>query len=66
MTKISYHVSKIKEDNVLESCTDTNILITLLGNMDHFQSSIELSMRLGVGNNQRYLNVSQIYEISGV
>lgn len=42
-----------------------HVLITMLGNMEFVKSEIKIWMQIGVGNNQRYTNISKLYESLG-
>ncbi|XP_011171576.3 uncharacterized protein LOC105204222 [Solenopsis invicta] len=64
-TKIIYNVCKIDFDaNVVIRCSDTDILVIMLGNMC-FIKKLKLWMHVGVGNAQRYINVSKLHETLG-
>lgn len=53
-TKIVYHVSKIdSEANVMIKCSDTDILITMLGNMKYLNNSLHIWMDASVANNKK-------------
>lgn len=65
-TKIVYHVCQIAEEsNVSIRCSDTDILIIMLGNMEFLKSPIKIWMDMGVGNSRRYINVSLLYDKLG-
>lgn len=68
-TKIIYHVCNFKEleppYNVLIRCSDTDILVIMLGNMNFLQKEVEVWMDVGVGKSQRNINVSKLYESLG-
>ena len=65
-TKIIFHVARLQDDgNVLIRCSDTDVLIILLGNMEFFNTESTIWMHVGVGNNQRYINVTKLYETLG-
>ncbi|XP_033227631.1 uncharacterized protein LOC117179704 isoform X4 [Belonocnema kinseyi] len=62
-TKIVYHLSRIDVNcNVLIRCFDTDILIILLGNMKKICSTLKVWLKVGVGNSQRHINVTKLYE----
>lgn len=66
-TKIIYHVSKINDaSNILIRCSDTDVLVILLGNMMHFEVCHKIWMEVGVGNSQRYVDVSKLYMKLGI
>lgn len=61
-----YHVCKLENDaNVLIRCSDTDVLIIMLGNMEFVKSEIKIWMQIGLENNQRYINISKLYETLG-
>lgn len=65
-SRIIYHICQIDVDaEVLVRASDTDILIILLGNMDHLNASLKLWMNLGVGNHERIININEIYKILG-
>ncbi|CAH0663654.1 unnamed protein product [Spodoptera exigua] len=65
-TKIVYHVCQMKQrGQVTIRCSDTDILIIMLGNMEFVESGVQISMDVGVGNSRRYIDVSRLYEILG-
>lgn len=65
-TKIIYHVCQNENDcNILIRCSDTDVLIIMLGNMQHMNSASNIYMNVGVGNNCRYINVSEMYRKVG-
>ncbi|KAG5868788.1 hypothetical protein JTB14_001697 [Gonioctena quinquepunctata] len=65
-SRIIYHICQINVyAEVVIRYSDTNILIILPGNMDHLNASLKLWMNLGVGNNERFISVNQVYEIVG-
>lgn len=65
-TRIVFHVSKITyECDVTIRCSDTDILIILLGNMAHMDTSIKINMHVGTGNNQSHINVTNLYKTLG-
>lgn len=68
-TKMIYHVATLGEDytggNVLLRCSDTDILIILLGNLKYIKRSYNIWMEVGTGNFQRYIDVSKLHEHLG-
>ena len=65
-SRIIYHICQIDFDaEIVIRCSDSDILIILLGNMDHLNSSLKLWINMGVGNHQRYINVNDVYRILG-
>lgn len=65
-TKIIFHICHLDTDaDVIIRCSDTDILVILLGNMNHIRSKLNIYMLLGSGNAQRYINVTQLYETLG-
>ncbi|CAH0562924.1 unnamed protein product [Brassicogethes aeneus] len=65
-TKIVYHACKVDAaSNILLRCSDTDILIIMLGNMEHLEASVKVWMEVGVGNAQRYVDVTKIYKSLG-
>ncbi|KAH9640140.1 hypothetical protein HF086_002800 [Spodoptera exigua] len=64
-TKIIHHVCKLdtyRKTNVLLKSSDTDVLIIMLGNMDHLQSDdLNIFMEYGTGNSKRYINVTKLY-----
>lgn len=65
-TKIVFHICKINFDaNVTIRCSDTDVAIIMLGNMEHLQHKLNISMQVGVGNHQRFINITKLYENLG-
>lgn len=67
-TKIIFHVYNVDCNvfsNVTIRCSDTDILIILLGNMNFINQNLKISMRIGTGNNQRFIDVNKLYEHLG-
>ena len=59
--KIIYHISNIDcESNVVVRCSDTNILIILLGNISRIKKDVKVWIHVGVANAQRFLNVTDL------
>lgn len=64
--KIIHHVCNIDyEANISIRCSDTDILVILLGNMVNLKSTSKIWMDVGVGYNLRTINVSQLYDTLG-
>lgn len=65
-TKIVFHACQLNSDaHVTIRCSDTDILIIMLGNMNFIQSDLKISMHVGTGNYQRFINISNLYETLG-
>ncbi|CAH1100730.1 unnamed protein product [Psylliodes chrysocephalus] len=65
-SRIIYHICQISfEADVVIRCSDSDILVILLGNMDHLSASLKLWINMGVGNHQRYVNINDMYNILG-
>lgn len=65
-TKMIYHVCQLDFDaNVTIRCSDTDVLIIMLANMDKISNNIHICMEVGVGNHKRLMNVAQLYEALG-
>ncbi|CAK1581026.1 unnamed protein product [Parnassius mnemosyne] len=64
-SKIIYHVCQLESDssaNVLIKSCDTDVLIIMLGNMDHLKSdNINIYMEYGAANKKRVINITQLY-----
>lgn len=64
-TKIVHDVCKLDvyaKTNVLLKTSDTDVLIIMLGNMDHLQSDeLKIFMEYGTGNSKRYINVTKLH-----
>ena len=59
-TKIIYHVCKIQDAaKVMIRCSDTDVL--MLSNMMFVKTGVEISMHIGTGNKQRYININKLY-----
>lgn len=62
-TKIIYHTCHLYEDvfNVLIKTCDTDVLILLLGNMDHLHNNnLKIYMEYGTNNCKKWINISEI------
>ncbi|KMQ92559.1 hypothetical protein RF55_7436 [Lasius niger] len=65
-TKIIYHVCQIvHEANVLIRCSDTDILVIMLGNMQFVKAGVKIWMDVSVGNTQRHINVTELHKNLG-
>lgn len=65
-TKMIFHVCQLNVDaNVTIRCSDTDVLIIMLANMSNVSSNLQICMQVGVGNNQRFINVTRLYEALG-
>ncbi|XP_047992980.1 uncharacterized protein LOC125231567 [Leguminivora glycinivorella] len=69
-TKIVHHVCKLEtygKTNVLLKTSDTDVLIIMLGNIDHLQSDdLEIFMELGTGNSKRCINITKLHTKLGL
>lgn len=69
-SKIIYHACNFEEIqppyNITIRCSDTDILVIMLGNMKFVQEQVEVLMEVGVGKTQRNINISSLYKSSGV
>jgi hypothetical protein len=53
-TKIVFHACKLDSDaHVTIRCSDTDILVIMLGNMNFIPNDLKISMHVGTGNHQR-------------
>ncbi|XP_047041334.1 uncharacterized protein LOC124645572 [Helicoverpa zea] len=60
-TKIVFHVCHLTSDaHVTIRCSDTDILIIMLANMNSIQTDLQISMHVGTGNNQKFINVTKL------
>ncbi|CAH1173831.1 unnamed protein product [Phaedon cochleariae] len=66
-TKIVFHVCQIDYDaHVTIRCSDTDVAVIMLSNMSALSNAnVKVSMEAGVGNNQRFINISKLYETLG-
>lgn len=63
-TKIIHHVCNINYDaNILIRCSDTDILIIMLGNMQNMKNNLKIWIEVSVGNNQRIINVKTTWKL---
>ncbi|KAK0084825.1 hypothetical protein PV326_006135 [Microctonus aethiopoides] len=65
-SKIIYHACNFEElqppHNITIRCSDTDILVIMLGNMKFVQEQMEVLMEVGVGKTQRNINLSLLYK----
>ncbi|GFW95006.1 uncharacterized protein TNCV_476051 [Trichonephila clavipes] len=62
-TRIIYHICQISVDaQVVVRCSDSNILIIFLGNLDHLNASLKLWIQWGVGNHERLISFNDLYQ----
>lgn len=65
-TKMVYHVTKVNDSsNILIKCSDTDVLVIMLGSMEYLNTPQDVWMEVGTGNSLRYLHVTQLYENLG-
>ncbi|XP_067640047.1 uncharacterized protein CAH3 isoform X1 [Eurosta solidaginis] len=65
-TKIVYHICKINfEANITIRCSDTDVAIIMLANMENTHKDVNISMEFGVGNHQRFINITKLYKNLG-
>lgn len=65
-TKIVFHACNLSSDTqVTIRCSDTDILIIMLGNMNFIEKNVQISMHVGTGNNQKFIDVTKLYESLG-
>lgn len=65
-SRIVYNICQINFNaEIVVRCSDSDILIILLGNMDHLKAPLKLWVNMGVGNHERYINVNQLHSILG-
>ncbi|KAL4718510.1 hypothetical protein ACJJTC_002713 [Scirpophaga incertulas] len=66
-TKIVFHVCHLTSDaHVTIRCSDTDILIIMLANMNSIQTDLQISMHVGTGNNQKFINVTKLSQTLGL
>lgn len=66
-TKKIFHVCQLDFNaNVTIRCSDTDVLIIMLANMGNIAEDIQICMEVGVGKNQRFINVTQLHKALGV
>lgn len=65
-TRIIFHVAQLQDEcDVTIRCSDTDILIILLGNMAHIDRRLKINLQVGSGNNQSHINVTHLYNTLG-
>ncbi|GFS76305.1 uncharacterized protein TNCV_4668291 [Trichonephila clavipes] len=47
---------------VVVRCSDSDILIIFLGNLDHLNASLKLWIQWGVGNHERLISINDLYQ----
>ncbi|GBP29521.1 hypothetical protein EVAR_93318_1 [Eumeta japonica] len=66
-TKIVFHVCHLTSDaHVTIRCSDTDIMIIMLANMNFIQTDLQISMHVGAGNNQKFINVTKLSQTLGL
>ncbi|GFX03206.1 uncharacterized protein TNCV_1700901 [Trichonephila clavipes] len=62
-TRIIYHICQISVDaQVVVLCSDSDILIIFLDNLDHLNASLKLWIQWGVGNHERLISITDLYQ----
>ncbi|GFV11584.1 uncharacterized protein TNCV_975741 [Trichonephila clavipes] len=62
-TRIIYHIRQISFDaQVVVRCSDSDILIIFLGNLDRLNASLKLWIQWGVGNHERLISINDLYQ----
>ncbi|GFV43901.1 uncharacterized protein TNCV_1530751 [Trichonephila clavipes] len=62
-TRIIYSICQISVDaQVVVCCSDSDILIIFLGNLDHLNASLKLWIQWGVGNHERLISINDLYQ----
>ncbi|CAF4946604.1 unnamed protein product [Pieris macdunnoughi] len=65
-TKIVFHVCALDFDApVTIRCSDTDIFVIMLGNMNAIANDMKITMHIGSGNSQRFVNITKLYEKLG-
>ncbi|CAF4952709.1 unnamed protein product [Pieris macdunnoughi] len=65
-TKIVFHVCALDFDaHVTIRCSDTDIFVIMLGNMNAIANDMKITMHIGSGNSQRFVNITKLYEKLG-
>jgi hypothetical protein len=65
-TKIVFHACKLDSDaHVTIRCSDTDILVIMLGNMNFIPNDLKISMHVGTGNHQRFIDINKLYQTLG-
>ncbi|GFX95136.1 hypothetical protein TNCV_3605951 [Trichonephila clavipes] len=62
-TLIKYHICQISVNaQVVVRCSDSDILIIFLGNLDHLNASLKLWIQWGAGNHERLISINDLYQ----
>ncbi|GFU92583.1 uncharacterized protein TNCV_4795121 [Trichonephila clavipes] len=62
-TRIIYRICQISVDaQVVVRCSDSDILIIFLGNLDNLNASLKLWIQWGVGNHERLISINDLYQ----
>ncbi|XP_050294313.1 uncharacterized protein LOC126734656 [Anthonomus grandis grandis] len=65
-TKMIFHVSQLKFDaNITIRCSDTDVLIIMLGNMSQIRYNHHIHMEVGTGNHHRFIDVTKLFDTLG-
>jgi len=65
--RIIYHICQINFDaQVVVRCSNSDILIILLGNMDYLNPCLKLWIQWSVRNHERLINVNELYQVLGI
>ncbi|GFS56744.1 hypothetical protein TNCV_2221791 [Trichonephila clavipes] len=63
----TFNLEFISDDaQVVVRCSDCDILIILLGNLDHLNASLKLWNQWGVGNHERLISINNLYQDLGI
>ncbi|GFX71543.1 hypothetical protein TNCV_2695311 [Trichonephila clavipes] len=66
-TRIIHHICQISVDaQVVVRYSDSDILIILLGNLDHQNASLKLWIQWSVGNHERVISINGLYQDLGI
>lgn len=63
-TKMIHHACKSNKKIVIK-CSDTDVLIVLLANMNKMNTSAKIWVELGVSTKRRFINITRLYEKLG-
>jgi hypothetical protein len=64
-TKIVFHACNLDSDaHVTIRCSDTDILVIMLGNMNFIPNDLKISMHVGTGNHQRFIDINKLYRVT--
>ena len=65
-TKIIFHICQIEKDSsVVIRSADTDVLIITLANVSFVKENVRIFLKAGVGNNERYIDVSKLHKKLG-